>query len=150
MGHIVAWLHLLCFASAFAMLAVERDHVRAMRRGEGVRLRLVAAVDGIYGLSALGSIVTGLLRVFVYEKPASYYWHNPLFHAKLALLIAAGLLSVYPTLFYLRNYKKEAPADFHVRHAAPLTRIEMIIAAELFLYASAPLLAVAVARGAGG
>jgi putative membrane protein len=46
-------------------------------------------------------LVVGLLRVFYFEKDASYYFHSVPFIAKLCIFAVIGLLSVYPTVTFL-------------------------------------------------
>ncbi|MEZ5526744.1 MAG: DUF2214 family protein [Gammaproteobacteria bacterium] len=38
-------------------------------------------------------------------KPAAFYNGNPVFHAKLTLFVLIALLSIYPTVFLLRQRK---------------------------------------------
>ena len=62
--------------------------------------RRVRIVDFVYGGSAGLLLIVGLLRVFFFEKGVAFYFGNAFFIAKLALFIAIGLLSIYPTVMY--------------------------------------------------
>ena len=42
------------------------------------------------------------MRVFYFEKGATYYFHTWTFHAKLGLFVILGLISIIPTLEFLR------------------------------------------------
>jgi putative membrane protein len=46
-------------------------------------------------------LLVGLLRVFYFEKGASYYFHSWPFLAKLVLFLGVGLASIAPTLEFL-------------------------------------------------
>jgi putative membrane protein len=59
-------------------------------------------LDRLYGLSAMVLLVAGGLRAWRYEKGLDYYLHNPFFHLKLTAFIVVGLLSVYPTVVFIR------------------------------------------------
>ena len=53
------------------------------------------------GIAAGALLVFGLLRVFFFEKGASYYFHSHAFLMKFSLFIIVGLLSIIPTLEFL-------------------------------------------------
>jgi putative membrane protein len=59
-------------------------------------------VDMLNGLAATLVLLVGLVRVFYFEKGASYYFHNGPFIAKLSLYGLASALSLVPTLEILR------------------------------------------------
>lgn len=56
----------------------------------------------MYGISAGLLLVFGLLRVYFFEKGPAYYGNNPFFWVKMAAFLIVGLLSIDPTLRYLR------------------------------------------------
>jgi len=91
-----AFLHHLAAFTLVAALAVEFILIRGeLNLGTARRLRLV---DAIFGMSSGAVVVVGLLRVFYFEKGASYYFHSAPFIAKLSLFAIVGLLSIYPTV----------------------------------------------------
>ena len=55
----------------------------------------------VFGISAGILLVVGLMRVYYFEKGATYYFHTWTFLAKLTLFILIGLLSIVPTLEFL-------------------------------------------------
>lgn len=63
--------------------------------------RRIIITDTVFGISATAVLIIGLLRVFMFEKGAAYYFANAFFLTKLSLFIAAALLSIYPTVVYL-------------------------------------------------
>lgn len=66
------------------------------------RARQILRADALFGIAAGVVLVVGLARVFYFEKGAAYYFHNAAFVDKLALFVLVGLLSIYPTLQFLR------------------------------------------------
>ncbi|MEE8364676.1 MAG: DUF2214 family protein [Gammaproteobacteria bacterium] len=62
----------------------------------------IQRADRAYGIAAAMVLLFGFLRVFMFDKGADYYFSNTYFLLKLGLLVAVGLLSIYPTLTYLR------------------------------------------------
>ena len=63
--------------------------------------RKLQIADIVFGASAGVVLIVGFLRVFYFEKGASYYFHSLPFIAKLALFTLIGLLSIYPTVEFL-------------------------------------------------
>jgi len=101
MSVLFAFLHHLAAFVLVSALVAELVLLRSELTPPGAR-RLVA-IDAVYGASAAILLVVGLLRVFYFEKGAAYYFHSASFLAKLALFIAVGLASIYPTLAYRRS-----------------------------------------------
>lgn len=96
----MATLHHL---SAFILTACLIYEFVAYRKGLSVEeARRIQRVDLVYGISAGLLIVVGLLRVFFFEKGSNYYFHNHVFWTKMALFAIIGLLSVYPTIRYIK------------------------------------------------
>src|SRR6266705_4542830 len=99
MAPFFAFLHHLAAFSLVAALAVEFILIRGeLNLGTARKLRLV---DMVFGMSSGVVLVIGLLRVFYFEKGASYYFHSVPFIAKLSLFAIVGLLSIYPTREFL-------------------------------------------------
>jgi putative membrane protein len=113
------------------------------------RVKLLARIDLLYMIAAVLALATGVTRLVWFGKGAGFYLHNPVFYIKLALFVAIGLISVPPTLQYLRWMRMlktgtgVAAADFEV------LRARRYVLAELVLFAFIPLLAVLMARGIG-
>lgn len=64
--------------------------------------RRIQRVDLVYGIAAGLMIVFGLLRVYFFEKGPNYYLSNQVFWTKMALFVIIGLLSIYPTIRYIK------------------------------------------------
>jgi putative membrane protein len=91
-----AFLHHFAAFTLVAALAVEFVLIRGeLTLGTARQLQ---RIDMVFGLSSGVVLVVGLLRVFYFEKGASYYFHSAPFIAKLSLFAIVGLLSIYPTL----------------------------------------------------
>jgi putative membrane protein len=91
-----AFVHHVAAFALVAALTVEFVLIKADLSVTSAR-RLQRA-DAVYGASAGLLLIVGLLRVFYFEKGASYYFHSAPFIAKLSLFVAVGLLSIYPTI----------------------------------------------------
>jgi putative membrane protein len=66
-------------------------------------LRRVFALDGLWGLAFLLWLVTGLWRVLGgVEKDTSYYLQQPMFHAKMGLLLIVLILELSPMITLIR------------------------------------------------
>lgn len=139
---ITNYLHYLGMALLFSALLLEL--VQFQTRLDGRVARRLAAADALYGLAAVAVLVTGLLRVFIYAKPAAYYGHNFLFHIKMTLFVVVLALSVYPTIHFLR--RRGAADGESVQYPA---LVGVLIKIELALLALIPLLAVMMGHGYG-
>ncbi|GCD77395.1 membrane protein [Thermaurantimonas aggregans] len=136
------YLHFISIFAIVAALSIEAFSVRpAMTRAEIGR---ISRIDGIYGLAALTLLAAGFTLWFWVGKPADYYSKNFLFHTKLALFTAAGILSAWPTVFFLKK-RKGNPDDIVI---VPV-HIRRMITIQLILIACIPLLAGLMAKGIG-
>jgi|SRR5450631_3959214 putative membrane protein len=96
-----AFLHHICAFTLVAALAIEF----ALIRGELTpsSARRLQVTETVYGIVAVALLVIGLLRVFLFEKGAAYYFRSHAFlsHAfltKLSLFVIVGLVSIVPTM----------------------------------------------------
>ncbi|BBB61602.1 hypothetical protein UNDKW_3329 [Undibacterium sp. KW1] len=102
-------------------------------------------IDSIYGLSAMLIIVLGVLRVMYFEKGQDYYLHSHAFMLKMTAFIVVGLLSIYPTVVFLRWGKAVKQNQLPVFPDAQASTIQTILKLELagviFILAGAVLMA---------
>ncbi|SRR5579859_76170 len=133
--------HLLIFA-IFGILFAE---FWAVRPGMGsATIARIAAIDLGYGILAAAIIVVGFCRAIFAAKGWVYYSHNAFFWAKVADFAAIGILSVPPTVAFIRWRKAgSSPSDAQVR------KVRRYLHAELALFVFLPLFAAAMARGYG-
>ena len=106
-------------------------------------LKTMAKLDAVYGLSAVLLVAAGLTLWLGVGKPAEYYTQNPVFHLKLTLAVVIGLISIYPTVFYL---KKSRGNDLQEQIPVP-TGIQKAVILQIALLALIPMLAILAARG---
>lgn len=141
MDILVRYLHLLGVIGLFGALIIENMALAREISREDVRN--LARVDGIYGASALVVLICGLYMLLAGEKPSDFYTANPVFHVKMTLFGLVALLSIYPTIFLLRNRRTESE---HLQVPAAVIRVVRV---ELVLLVFIPVLAFLMARGIG-
>lgn len=138
-AHLVAILTLVVFvASEAALCRHEWINAAAVRR--------LARIDRIYMVAAIAVLATGVARTLWGAKGVDWYWSQPLLWAKLGLFVAIGLLSIKPTLAFIRWRRavgagRGLPSDDEIR----AVRRWILIQAHLLLLV--PLAAVLLARG---
>ncbi|MGQ0578120.1 MAG: DUF2214 family protein [Betaproteobacteria bacterium] len=144
---LVVYLHFAAMILIAVFLAIE--YLNCVPGLAQERVNLLARIDLCYLIAAVFALATGVARVIWFGKGAGFYLHNPVFYIKLALFVAVGLISVPPTMQYLRWMRllktgaNSVAADFEVLRARRYVLIELV------LFAFIPLLAVLMARGIG-
>jgi putative membrane protein len=138
---IFRYLHFLAILILAGCLVIENMAIARQISAEDARN--LAKVDAAFGISALLVFLFGLTLWLWVGKPAEFYSANPLFHFKLALFAGMGLLSIYPTVFFLRHRKLPAGTV-----AVPPSVI-WLLRSELVVLLLIPVLAVLMARGIG-
>jgi putative membrane protein len=124
-----AFLHHLCFVALFVTLTVEMVLLRQTLTVENARRLLT--VDGIYGAFAGALLVIGLLRVFFFEKGFAYYWSSHAFLTKFGLFIIVGILSIIPTMEFLKWRKDLKEGRVPVVDPARIKKLRQIMHCEL-------------------
>lgn len=142
---LLAYIH---FAAIFAMIWFLSREWTLLRTGAGaVDVERIARADAGYGALAVVVVLSGALRAAYGLKGWAFYAHNPAFHLKVTLFVLVGLLSILPTLAFLR-WRRARRADPAWR--VPETEWRAArrwILVELHLLALIPLAAVVMARG---
>lgn len=138
---LIRYLHFIAILTLASVLVVE--HLLLKAEMSAVEIKRIAIIDMIYGISAGVILITGLLLWLWVGKPTEFYSQNPIFHIKLTLFLTIGLLSIYPTVFFLKNRRTNTEV------LAIPKAIIMIIRVELLLLLLIPLLAVLMAQGIG-
>lgn len=111
--------------------------------------KLLLRADAFYGISAIGLLGAGAARAIWGAKGWEYYAGQPFFWAKLATFALVGVISIWPTLTFLK-WNKAAGADAAFMAAeATVARMRRVIMAELHLLAVVVLFAALMARGIG-
>jgi putative membrane protein len=139
---VLAILHHLFIFGIFGILFAELMMVRPGM--DAAAVRRVATIDLAYGALAGLILIVGFARAGMAAKGWAYYSHNAFFWAKVGTFLLVGLISVPPTLGYIRWRKAGgAPGDAEVAGARRL------IHAEVALFMLLPIFAAAMARGYG-
>ena len=142
---LLAYAH---FIAIFALASVIVGELLLLRKTLPADLfARLRNLDRWYGIVAGLVIVTGLLRLSFGLKGAAFYTHNPVFWTKMALFVAVGLISIVPTLAYLRWPKRASPDGSIVLDDAEFGRIRGLVLLQLALFVFIPLCAVFMARG---
>ena len=130
--------HVLVFGLA-VMLAMELAYLRA----DPVPTARLSRLDGGYGLVATLVFVLGVVRVVWGAKGWVAYQDNPFFWAKVATFAVIGLLSIAPTIQFIK-WSRAAKADpafrplpAEVSRAAMWVRTEVLLLFPLVGFAAA-------------
>lgn len=143
---LVAYLHYTAMVLIAVFLLIEYQTCRPGLTPQ--RVRYLARVDLFYMLAAILALATGLARLIWFGKGAAFYLHNPVLYIKLALFVAVGLMSIPPTLQYLR-WMRALNAGGGTPQPYQVARVSHYLLVELILFALIPLMAVLMARGIG-
>jgi len=144
---LVAYGHFVAFFGLTAALVLE---LALLAESMGVATaRRIQRADRAAGLAAVAVLVFGLLRVFYFEKGAEYYFSNAWFLAKFGLFLTAALISLYPTLKFLRWNEVLGQGNALELDAAEIGRLKRVIHWELVLILGILLCASLMARGFG-
>jgi len=144
---VMAFLHHLAAFTVVAALAVEVAMFKPPLTVQQAR-RLVGT-DAIFGAAATVVLIVGLLRVGFFEKGPAYYWHDLFFLIKFGAFVAAGLISIYPTVTFL-SWRKAIRAGAVPEVSAGRTRrVRMCLMLELTAIVVILGCAALMARGAG-
>jgi len=138
--------HVLVFALA-GVLAFELGAVRAGMTGRD-SLR-VARADVWYGILAAAILAVGFSRAIFAAKGWAYYSVNLFFWAKISAFALVGLMSVLPTLAYLRWRRAVRLDAGFIPADSEIARVRRILWLEVLVFGSIPLFAAAMARGYG-
>lgn len=145
---LLAYAHLLAILTMVVFLASEAALCRAEWLNAAVVQRL-GRLDAIYGVASVAVLVTGLLRVFMGAKGAAWYAANPLLYLKFGLFVVIGLLSIKPTLTFIR-WRRELQATGSLPGADAVRQTRKLILVQAHILPFVPLAAVFLARGYGG
>jgi len=142
-----AFLHFLAVFGVVATVFLEwQTMTPAPSHAEARRIQ---RCDRWYGMFAMLLVAVGLLRVYFFEKGKAFYFGNPIFNAKMTLFILVGLVSIYPTIRFIKWRTQMRQGAAPVVSAEEYRRIMMSLRAELLLLLATALCASLMARGVG-
>ncbi|MBL8537726.1 MAG: DUF2214 family protein [Hyphomonadaceae bacterium] len=116
---------------------------------DGRVAKVLGRADAFYGASAALLIVAGFSRAVWGAKGWDYYAGQPFFWAKLAVFVAIGLLSISPTLRFLRWNKAAKGDPAFIAPDDEVKRTRTLVMIELHLLAVLLICAALMARGMG-
>jgi putative membrane protein len=121
------------------------EHLLLKKEVTRAELDRLSKIDAVYGIAAVLLVSVGLaLWLGSIGKPAIYYTKNWIFLTKVGLFSLIGILSIYPTVFFIKNRKGDPDELVKI----PQSIFWMLRLELLFLFVI-PLLAGLMARGVG-
>jgi putative membrane protein len=144
---LMAFLH---HVLAFTLTACIVYEFIAYRKNMGIaEMRRIQRVDLAYGISAGLLLVVGVLRVFFFEKGPNFYLNNPFFWVKMNAFLVMGLLSIDPTIRYIR-WNRSLRQDIVPEVSEPeYRRTRLLLWLEVIAIVVVLLAAALMARGIG-
>ncbi|MEP1086718.1 DUF2214 family protein [Algoriphagus sp.] len=139
-------LRYLHFISIFAIVgSLVAEHLLLKKELTRKEIKRISTIDGVYGIAALLLLGVGLtLWLGGYGKPTEFYSKNYIFHTKVTLFATLGILSIYPTIFFLKQGKGDPQEVISIPKS-----IFMLLRIELLILTIIPLLAGLMAKGIG-
>jgi putative membrane protein len=147
MAAFLAFLHHLAAFSLAGAVAVQFVLIRSEL--SAANARRLSLADAVLGASALVVLIVGLLRVFYFEKGASYYFHSVPFIVKLCVFVVVALASIYPTVQFASWRKALKKGSVPAVAPGKLRAIRSVIHWELAGIVLILLCAALMARGMG-
>jgi putative membrane protein len=114
-----------------------------------IEAKRLQVCDRWYGLSAVVILIVGFARVLHFEKGKEFYFANPFFHAKLGLFVAIGLLSIYPTVRFIKWGAQTKQGLAPVVAEREYKAIKALLSVQLVLLMGVAVCASFMARGIG-
>jgi len=145
---ILQYLHISAILALVVFISSEAALCRPQWMNAQVVERLVV-VDRIYGISALAVLITGFVRIYLGTKGAGWYWTNWLLHLKLTLFVLVGVISILPTMRFIR-WRKALRADGTLPDAEQVRAARKLVMLQAHVIPMIPLAAAFLARGFGG
>ena len=142
---VLAYLHFAAIFILFGYLIVEALMLKGTL--DAAAIRRLGRIDMIYAGAAVAVLVTGFLRLVYGAKGPDFYLQSWPVYVKVGLFLLVGVISVTPTLAYVRwrryldhDAAWKVPEDEQRR----MRRIVMI---QLHIAGAIPVFAVIMSRG---
>lgn len=145
MADLDLWLAVAHHVLIFGIFGVISAELVLVRPGiDSATVARLARIDLWYGILAGAILIVGFTRANLAAKGWDYYAHNAFFWSKIGTFAVIGLLSVPPTIAYIRWRRGNiVPSDEQV------TRVRFFLRAQVALFALLLVFAAAMARGYG-
>ena len=137
----IRYMHFVGIISMFSLLAIQ--NILLLKKINIGDFKKLGIIDGLYGFSAVVTLIAGLMLWLVVGKPSEFYSVNIIFQLKLTLFGFVGLISIAPTIYFIRNRNSK---EREINVPSWVIRIKRT---ELIVLLLIPLLAVLMARGVG-
>jgi len=140
------FLRYVHFISIFAIVgSLVSEHLLLKKELTRAEVGRLSRIDAVYGIAALCLLTAGLtLWLGSFGKPAEFYTKNWIFHTKITLFAVIGILSIYPTIFFIKNRKGNPDEKIAIPKC-----VFWMLRFELLLLFIIPLLAGLMAHGIG-
>jgi putative membrane protein len=143
-----AVLHFAHFVTIFVLASLLAAEMFLLKRSlPGDRVTQLQDVDRWTGIFAGLVIVTGLLLVFFGVKGATYYAHNAIFWTKMGIFVVIALLSIIPTVTFLRWNARRAADGSIALVDDEFRRLRTVLWLQVGLFVLLPLCASLMANG---
>lgn len=136
---IFRYIHFIGIMSLASCLVMQ--HLIIEKENTIAQLKKIAFIDIIYGISAVLTLIGGLALLLYVGKGSEFYMTNYVFHIKLTIFIIILLLSIYPSMFYIKNKKKDITSVKMPKVIIMLVRVQLLL---IFIL---PFLGALIARG---
>ena len=139
-GHHIALLLMVSVLGAEAVLL--------RQAASEALLKSLGRLDALYGLSALALLLIGGARLSMGAKGIEFYSGNPVFWLKIALFATIGLISIIPTVRFIR-WRRAYAASGALPDAQAWAHTRKLAMVQLHLLPFVAIAAAAMARGIG-
>jgi len=143
----LAYLHFAAIFVLFAFLTVQAVLLRGPLDQRLVRS--LGRVDVWYASSAGVVLLTGFLRAGLGAKGGDFYFGSWPIYVKIAMFLTVGIISIYPTLAFIRWRRAYDHDPAWQLPAAEQARMRRLVMIEVHIAALIPVVAVIMARGLG-
>jgi putative membrane protein len=139
------FVHFICIFALASLLVGELIILRKTLYKDAVER--LQAIDRLYGIVAGLVVVSGLLLVFFGAKGAQYYAHNPIFWIKMLLFASVALISIVPTVAFLRWNRRRAADGSIALEDVEFSKLRRLLWLEIGIFIFIPLCAALMANG---
>ena len=143
----LAYLHFVAIFVLFAFLTAQAVLLKGPLDQRLVRL--LGRMDVWYASSAGVVLLTGFLRAGLGAKGGDFYFGSWPIYVKIAMFLTVGIISIYPTLAFIRWRRAYDHDPAWQLPAAEQARMRRLVMIEVHLAALIPVVAVIMARGLG-
>jgi len=143
---LLAYAHFISLFLMIGMLTAEL--VLARGALDLAQVQRLARIDAAYGMASLAVLASGAARLLWGAKGAAFYMKNPVFHTKFGLFVLVGLVSIVPTVRFIKWRRRLAATPGSIAEAE-VKAAKKLIHLELGLLLLIPLFATLMARGVG-